>query len=62
VRKVEFFAPNDYGPKLGWAPGQLPAMWPNGIPPGVYGPAYAFGGANHDRPMVWNDAVGWLHA
>lgn len=35
VKRVEFFAPNDYGPKL--SPG-----WPTLMPPGIYGPGLAY--------------------
>jgi hypothetical protein len=34
VKRVEFFAPNDYAPKL--------ADWPAAIPPGQFGPAYSY--------------------
>jgi hypothetical protein len=55
VKRVEFFAPNDYmAPLSGGA-------WPAAIPPGQWGPAYAYGkplvravlgGGPNDRTLV----------
>jgi len=44
IKRVEFFAPNDYGPKLG------------GWDQNVFPPVISFA---QNVPMRWSDAAGW---